>query len=110
MVTGAEFAGATDGFVQVLQAGDQLHQPVVAEGRKIRTEAAAQNVVGGFGELHAERRRRGEVAAAVLRILLGDQQVFGLEQFDLAADAGFGLAEAGGDGALLDARVPFQHH
>lgn len=110
MVAGAEFAGAADQAVELLQAGSELHELVVTEMGELWCETAAQDVAGRFGDLHTERCRRGDVPAAVLGVRLAEQQFFGLEQLDLAADAGLGLAEAVGDGPLLDARVPLQHH
>ena len=55
------------------------------------------------------------VTAIIIRYWLGKRKferrnAFGLQQFDLAANAGFGLAQTGGDSPLLDARVPFQNH
>jgi len=60
--------------------------------------------------LHAERGRRGDVFTAVTRIRLDSQEVFALQQFDLAADGGFSLAKTVSDSALADSGVPFQHH
>ena len=64
--------------------------------------ASVTCIPSGVGAVMCLRRFWGSV--------LDDQQALGSEQFDLAADAGFSLAEIVGNGLLLDARIPFQHH
>ena len=110
MVTGAKAARTADDAVQVLQTSNQLQELIIAETGEFRPEITAHNGAGGFGDLHAQRCQGSNMLAAVTRILPADEQISVLEQFDLAADAGLGLPQTVGDGSLLDAWVPFEHH
>ena len=109
MVAGAGVAGTANQHVQMLQAGDQLHRLVFAQGRKFGAETAAQDVAGCFGDLHAEGGGDGDVFATIVGIGFDGNQAFALQDFQLAANAGFGLAQGISDGFLLYARVPLQH-
>ena len=68
----------------------------------------AQDGLGGFGDALAFEGQRGDVFAAVVGIGFALQQAAFLEQADLAADAGFGLAELKGDVFLLGGGVGLQ--
>jgi hypothetical protein len=53
VIAGAGAAGSANYAVQLLQAGNQLQQAVVAKAGKVRAKAAAQDVGSSFGNLHA---------------------------------------------------------
>jgi hypothetical protein len=91
MVAGTELTRTTNDTMELLQTSREFKQLVVANAGNFWPKAATQDVSGRFGQLHAQCRRGCDVFALVTGIGLGDKQIFALEQFDLAADAGFCL-------------------